>query len=78
MSVIPQWRYWWRFYSTHALVIASVIPLAMDEAEAYLGQSLPFWLKLLVALLILVSGVVGRLIVQVKEGDNVDTAQRTD
>ncbi|EFJ5340451.1 hypothetical protein AFM40_001829 [Escherichia coli] len=78
MNVIPQWRYWWRFYSTHALVIASVIPLAMDEAEAYLGESLPFWLKLMVALVILVSGVTGRLIVQVKEGEHVDTAQRTD
>ncbi len=78
MSVIPQWRHWWRFYSTHALIIASAVPLAMDEAESYLGESLPFWLKLLVALVILVSGVVGRLIMQVKEGEDVDTAQRAD
>lgn len=78
MSVIPQWRHWWRFYSTHALVLASVIPLAMDEVESYLGESLPFLVKILVALVILVSGVVGRLVVQVKEGEDVVTAQRTD
>lgn len=75
MTVIPQWKLVWKFYSTHALFLASMIPIALDEAAKYFGQDVPLWAKGLVALFIFVSGMVGRIIVQVpsnQDQNNVD------
>lgn len=62
----------WRWYSLHALFLASATPVAMTEAENYLGDKFPLWVKALVAGAIFISGVIGRCIPQEKN-DVVDT-----
>lgn len=80
IEIIPQWKILWKFYSTHALLLASITPIALDEASKVLGTDFPLWVKCVVAGFIFVSGLVGRTIVQVKSSDQenenvVDTGQ---
>lgn len=75
MTLIDNWRLVWKFYSTHALFIASIMPIAMTEAAKYFDTEIPVWLKAVIAGFIFVSGLVGRMIVQVPANqvqDNVD------
>ncbi|EIW1121537.1 hypothetical protein NH672_19045 [Klebsiella pneumoniae] len=72
MTLVDNWKQAWRWYSTHALILATSVPLAMAEAEKYFGQEFPMWVKVTVAGVIFVSGVIGRVILQEKS-DVVDT-----
>lgn len=60
-----------RWYSVHALFLATATPVAMTEAENYLGDKFPLWIKATIAGAIFVSGVIGRCIPQ--EKTNVDS-----
>lgn len=64
MRLVEDWKQAWRWYSTHALVIATAAPLAVSETEQYLGHEMPLWAKGAIAGAILVSGLVGRIIDQ--------------
>ncbi|WP_142501284.1 hypothetical protein [Klebsiella sp. 2680] len=72
MTLIDTWPRVWRYYSTHALILATSAPLAMAEAEKYFGHEFPLWVKATVAGVIFVSGIIGRVILQEKP-DVVDT-----
>lgn len=69
IEIIAQWKQIWKFYSTHALLLASIAPIGLDEASKVLGTDMPMWVKCSVAAFIFVSGVIGRTIVQVKSSD---------
>lgn len=64
MKLVEDWKQAWKWYSTHALVIATTVPLAVSEAEQYLGHEMPLWAKGAIAGVILVSGLIGRVIDQ--------------
>lgn len=72
MTLVDNWKQAWRWYSTHALILATSAPLAMAEAEKYFDHEFPMWVKATVAGVIFVSGVIGRVILQEKS-DVVDT-----
>lgn len=72
MKLVDNWKQVWKWYSTHALILAASVPLAMAEAEKYFGHEFPIWVKATVAGVIFVSGVIGRVILQEKP-DVVDT-----
>ncbi|HDX8781439.1 TPA: hypothetical protein RQO42_000725 [Klebsiella michiganensis] len=72
MTLVDNWKQAWKWYSTHALILATSAPLAMSEAEKYFGHEFPLWVKATVAGVIFVSGVIGRVILQEKP-DVVDT-----
>lgn len=64
MKIIDDWKSVWRYYSAHALVIATIVPVAISQAEQYLGQPFPAWVKYAAAGVILVSGLIGRIVDQ--------------
>lgn len=66
MKFVDDWKSAWRWYSTHALLLATSIPLAMSEAEKYIGHEFPLWVKATVGGVIFVSGMIGRVVSQEK------------
>lgn len=64
--LVENWRHVWKWYSTHALLLATVTPVAMTEAESYLGEKMPLEIKVGVSALIFFSGFIGRIVAQGK------------
>jgi len=64
MSLIPQWKLAWRWYSMHALVIAAALPFVWDYLPT--GYEPPEWAKLTISALAGISGLIGRLVLQEK------------
>lgn len=66
MNLVSDWKNAWRWYSIHAIAITAAAPVAMTAAENYLGCSFPLWVKGVVAGVLFITGVVGRLVPQEK------------
>ncbi|RRW77627.1 hypothetical protein EGJ48_03520 [Pantoea dispersa] len=70
MQIIADWRRVWKFYSSHALLISTAVPIAMSEAENYIGEKLPMWVKFTVGAVIFICGMIGRIVDQSPKGDS--------
>lgn len=64
MQLIDNWRLFWRFYSVRAMAIAAAIPVAYVSLPAEWTAYLPAWLMAVLTVIILISGVVGRVVRQ--------------
>lgn len=66
LTIIPDWRDAWKWFSVHALVILAALPLVWaglpSDLKSHLPPSLEVWALCLVAL----GGLAGRFIDQPK------------
>lgn len=69
MKLVPDWKNVWRWYSTHCLLLAASIPVAMAETESFLDHKFPLWAKFTLGVVIFTCGMVGRVIDQASNGE---------
>ena len=65
MALIPQWRQWWKLYSTWFFVLLGVLGMFGDQVDAALQYlDLPSWVRLLIYAAFAAMGIYSRLKLQ--------------
>jgi ABC-type uncharacterized transport system permease subunit len=66
MTIIPDWRRAWRWFSVQALVVLAALPLVWSTLPADLRAYLPDGWEPYVLLAVAIGGLAGRFVDQTK------------
>lgn len=64
VELVSNWKKFWKWYSVHALVIAGSVPSAYLALPEKWQDMVPCDFVIAIALLAVVSGIIGRVIKQ--------------